>query len=281
MTTLTAATRLVALLGHPVAHSISPQIHNAAFAAGGVDAVYVALDVEPEAVATAVAGLAAVRFLGANVTVPHKRSVWLEVPRRTQDAERSGAANTLFWDDGVLAVDNTDVAALRKVLTDECGLTGGEPVLLLGAGGAARAVALAAGELQLRLEVVGRRAEAVRQIEQVAEAAGAAAQPVADPVVLVNATPLGLAGEQVPDRFRDVGPGQTALDLVYGPAETPFLAAAGRAGAAAVDGLSMLIWQAAAAFERWTGQSAPVDVMRSAAAAALQHGAQPRGGTGR
>ena len=278
---MTGRRGVVALLGHPVAHSISPQIHNAAFAAAGIDATYVLLDVEPGAVPAAVAGLSALRFLGANVTVPHKRAVYLEVPTRTADAERAGAANTVYWDGDGLAVDNTDVAALRAVLAEDCGMTGGESILLFGAGGAAWAVAVAAGELGACLEVVGRNPASGAAISQVAATAGATIAAVATPDLVVNATPLGMHGEPVPDRLTDLGPGQIALDLVYGRAETPFVAAARAAGATACDGIGMLVRQAAASFERWTRQPAPTEIMAAAAETALNRGPQPQGTTGR
>ena len=276
-----AHTRLVALLGHPVGHSVSPQIHNAAFAAAGVDAVYVALDVAPERLTEAVTGLAALQFLGANVTVPHKREVYRAVTRRTPDADLAGAANTLFWDGDDLVADNTDIEGVRRVLLDDVGLTGGEGVLLLGAGGAARAVAVAVGELGAGLEVVARNRDAAAEIESIARDSGAVIGRVSDPILLVNATPLGLHGETVPQRFLEFAPPQTALDLVYGPHETPFVAAARSAGATAFDGRGMLVAQAAAAFERWTGVAAPREVMQHAAEQALAPGAQPEAKTGR
>ena len=274
MSGITTATRLVALLGHPVAHSISPQIHNAAFAAIGFDAVYLAMDVRPDRVAEAVRGLRAVGFLGANVTVPHKQAVYELVERRTSDAQRSGAGNTLYWDGDALAVDNTDVQALRDVLADAAGLRGGEGVVLFGTGGAARAAAVALGHFGATVEVVGRRPEAVAEIGRVAGAAGAVCAAVADPRLVINATSLGLHGETVPDRFLSLGPGQVALDLVYGRQDTPFLAAARAAGAQPLDGRGMLVAQAAASFQRWTGAPAPRDVMATAAEAAL-HAALP------
>lgn len=274
---VTAATRLVALLGHPVAHSISPQIHNAAFQAAGIDAVYVALDVDPDRIDAALDGLQAIGFFGANVTVPHKRAVYLRIPRRAHDAEVSGAANTLFWDGETLAADNTDVQALRDVLAGDVGLTGGEGVVLFGTGGAARAAAVALGQLGVTVEVVGRREESINEIRGVATTAGAVSAYVAEPKLVINATPVGLHGEALPDRFLALGPGQIALDLVYGPSDTPFLAAARAQGAQALDGRGMLVAQAAAAFERWTGVPAPRDVMTKAAEAALHVPAQPGG----
>jgi len=269
----TAHTRLVALLGHPVGHSISPQIHTAAFDAAGVDAVYLAFDVAPAEVGHAVAAVGALRLLGANVTVPHKRTVYRAVPDRTPEAEACGAGNTLFWDGDRLTVDNTDVAGLTAVLAADVGLRGGEEVLMLGAGGAARAAAVALGRLGCRLEVVARSAADAGDVSEILSRAGGHPADVADPALVINATPLGLGGERLPDRLMRLRPDQVALDLIYGPADTPFLAAARMAGAVALDGRGMLVEQAAAAFERWTGVSAPREAMRAAAFAALDQGA--------
>ncbi|MGH8884290.1 MAG: shikimate dehydrogenase [Egibacteraceae bacterium] len=281
-----ASTDLVCLLGHPVAHSVSPQIHNAAFAAAGVDAVYVAFDVAPAAVAAAVAGLRALGALGANVTVPHKRAVWEQADGRTPEAELIGAANTLFWrtdfrtpdlrtqglrGGGDLIADNTDARGLQAVLEADVHLEAGDPVLLFGAGGAARAAAVALGRIGARVRVEARRAEAARVVADLAASCGASRATADEPPrCVINATPLGLHGEPLPDHLMALGPGQVALDLVYGPVDTPFLAAARARGAAAFDGLGMLVAQAGLAFTRWTGLAPPIKVMRAAAASALR-----------
>lgn len=261
---VSASTRVVALFGHPVAHSVSPQMHNAAFAASGIDAVYVAFDVAVEAVEDAVAAVAALGLLGANVTLPHKRAVYLAVPRRTEAADACEAANTLFWDDADLVADNTDVEGLHSVLVDDVGLTGGEAVVLFGAGGAARAAAVALGRVGATVDVVARKAAAATEIGALAAAAGAELAEVGEPRLVINATPLGLEAETLPERFMHLRSGQTALDLVYGRADTPFLAAARSGGAQALDGRGMLLGQAAAAFARWTGAPAPREVMGQA-----------------
>lgn len=249
---------------------MSPQIHNAAFAAAGVDAVYLAFDVVPGNVGAAVAAAEATRWLGANVTVPHKRAVYQAVPRRTAAADACGAANTIYWDGDVLAVDNTDVEGLQWVLRDDVALGAGAAAVVLGAGGAARAAAVALGRNGARIEVVARRPDAAAEVEAIAVAAGAeVAPPVAHPRLVINATPLGLHGERLPDRFMRLGEGQTALDMVYGPGDTPFLAAARAGGAQALDGRGMLVGQAAASFERWTGIAAPRGVMLAAVQTAL------------
>jgi shikimate dehydrogenase len=260
----TAATALVCLLGDPVAHSMSPQLHTAAFAATGIDAVYVACTVSD--VVAAVDGLDALGALGANVTVPHKRAVWQHVRHRTSEAERIGAANTLFRQDARWVADNTDAAGVHRVLAEDIGLEPGAGVVLFGAGGAARAVAVALGRLGARVRVEARTAAPAADVQRLASDAGAIQLPVdAVPQLVVNATPLGLHGERLPTRYHDLRDGQAALDLVYGRAATPFVADARARGLPAWDGLGMLVFQAAAAFERWTGRPAPLSAMRHAA----------------
>lgn len=263
----TAATTMVCLLGNPVAHSLSPRLHTAAFAAYDIDAVYVACAVTD--VAAAVDGLAALGALGANVTVPHKRAVWEHVGRRTNEAELVGAANTLFrHEDGKWVADNTDAVGLLRVLTDDVELAAGDAVVVFGAGGAARAAVVALGRLGARVRVEARRASAAAEVQTLAVAAGAGDLSAREtPRLVINATPLGLHGERLPDRFHALGDGQMALDLTYGASPSPFLADARARGLPAWDGLGMLIGQAAAAFERWIGRPAPVAAMRAAVAA--------------
>jgi shikimate dehydrogenase len=262
---------LVCLLGNPVGHSMSPQLHTAAFAACGIDAVYVACAVTD--VPAAVAGLDALGALGANITVPHKRAVWELVERRTDEAHRIGAANTLFRDGGAWVADNTDAAGLQRVLTDDVGLGAGDAVVLFGAGGAARAAAVALGRLGARVRVEARRPGQAALVQDLATDAGAQVlDAAARPRLIINATPLGLHGEQLPERYRTLAAEQVALDLVYGRQPTPFVRTARAAGAQAWDGLGMLVAQAGVSFERWTGVAAPVPAMWEAARSALQAG---------
>jgi shikimate dehydrogenase len=270
----TARTALVCLLGDPVAHSLSPQLHTAAFAASGVDAVYVACAVtDPTA---AVDGLDVLGALGANVTVPHKRAVWAHVPRRTAEAQAIGAANTLFRDEGRWVADNTDAAGVHHVLTEDVRLQPGDGVVVFGAGGAARAVAVALGRLGARVRVEARRVAPAAAVQQLAAAAGAGDLSAAGEARLViNATPLGLHGERLPERFHALRDGQAALDLVYGPAATPFVADARARGLRAWDGLGMLVAQAGASFVRWTGRPAPLSAMWEATGRADPPSAPP------
>lgn len=266
----TAATRLVCLLGNPVAHSMSPQVHTAAFAASDIDAVYLAFAVTDAA--AAVDALDVLGAAGANVTVPHKRVVWEHVTRRTDEADLIGAANTLFRDGPHWVADNTDAIGVQRVLTDDVGLDPADGVVVYGAGGAARAVAVALGRLGARVRVEARRAAPAAQVQELAATCGAQELPGGSPVrLVVNATPLGLHGETVPEHLLELTAHQAVLDLVYGPQPTPLVADARRRGLDAWDGLGMLVAQAAVAFERWTGRPAPLEAMRAAADAAL-HG---------
>ncbi len=280
VTMVSGSTRVIGLLGDPVAHSRSPQIHNAAFAACGLDYVYVPFPVTAAELPDAVAGLRALGLRGANVTVPHKVAAAGLLDELDETAAALGAVNTIVVDGGRLRGFNTDVAGFARALGEVWVEPAAAPrVLLLGAGGAARAVALALADLGLATTVVNRDlANAERLVETIFAArprAELAAAPLAalDAALvgahdlLVNATSLGLPGTgKVPAALADnVLRGQVVVDLVYGEGPTDFLAAARARGAGTVDGLSMLVWQAAAAFELWTGVPAPVQVMRDAA----------------
>lgn len=261
----TAATRLLAVLGHPVQHSLSPQLHSAAIAAVGLDAVYLAFDILPEAFGRALTGLLDAGLMGANITIPHKHAALAFADAATEEAAAIGAANTLFRTaDGTLTADNTDAAGLRGVLVEDCRVRAATPVTLFGTGGAARAAAVALGRLGAAVTVRGRRPQAADAIAQLARDSGGAAPSSAKADVVVNATPLGRHGERLPADLMTLGRGQVALDLNYGP-PSPFLQEAAARGATAVDGLAMLVGQAEAAFGRWTGAPPPEGVMAAAA----------------
>ena len=274
----------VVLLGWPVGHSRSPAMHNAAAEHLGLPLRYRALAVAPEQLDEVAVALGAAGVRGANVTVPHKRAVVARCDVRTDEATLVGAVNTLTWDrrdgDAVLEGHNTDAIGLAAALAEDVGPLAEVPVLLVGTGGAARAAAVALARSGARVSVAGRDPRACAEVLDVLaavdrsgrSAAGivdlledAALRPAVDAATLViNATSLGLHGEHLPEPLEDLQAHQEAYDLVYG-VDTPFLAAAWDAGAAAHDGLGMLVHQAAAAFARWTGVPAPVEVMRAAA----------------
>ncbi len=275
----TAATRPVFLLGWPARHSLSPVIHNAAFRADGLDLVYLAAPVPPDRVVEVVGALGAMGAVGANVTVPHKRAVLPACDLLTEEAQLIGAVNTLHLGEDGLVGDNSDARGLVRALDDDIDEVAGAHAVLLGTGGAARAAAVALGRLRACVHVVGRRADAARDIADLGERAGSPhtevvvlgtgdeatlATATATARVVINATPLGMAGEELPAALHHLDAGQVAYDLVYEPAETPFLASARQRGAAAHNGLAMLLGQAAVSYERWTGRAAPVGVMRAA-----------------
>ena len=227
---ITATTRLVALLGHPVAHSLSPRMHNAAFAARGLDWAYVALDVEPADLETVVRGLAAARFAGANVTAPHKlAAAALDIVET--DAP---SVNILLFVDGRIEGWTSDAA-----ITD--GLAMERPVVIGDGGSATAFVHALRKKRQLEPRVFARRGEWPPD--------------VADADVVVNATS---ARDEV---LAELRPDQTLIDLPY--PESATARAARAAGATVIDGLEVLVAQGAASFRAWTGVPAPVEVMRA------------------
>jgi shikimate dehydrogenase len=264
-----------------VSHSLSPQLHNAAFQACGLDMAYVPLPVRANAVGAAVRGLAALGFRGANVTIPHKGAVMPYLSWVDDDARLANAVNTIVVEEDEIRGYNTDVEGVRGALAhavddDLRGTTG----LVLGAGGAGRATALALARMGVRLTIVNRTAAAAERLAALISAAipGAGCRwvalsdltvaDVASQRVVVNATSLGMAGAgKVPALLVDtVTAGQVVFDVVYTDGETDLLAQARARGAQVVDGLSMLVRQAAAAFELWTGARAPLEVMQDAIA---------------
>ncbi len=281
-----ARTRLVGLIGWPVAHSRSPAIHNAAFAALGLDWCYVPLPVPPGLAGAAVAGLAALGLAGANVTVPHKQAVLPYLIGRSDEVGVLGAANTLVVRDeaGQPAVygHNTDHAGFVRALADAGIDAAGCRAVVLGAGGAARAVVY--GLLQAgaaAVSVLNRSPERAEAL--VAELGGGHDSLTAGPLeagflgrqadqadLLINATTIGMEPAAGASPWPDELPlprRMAVFDLVYQPRRTRLLAQAEAAGALAVGGLGMLVHQAALAFELWTGERAPLEAMWQAAAA--------------
>ena len=275
MTPAGAHTRLAAVIGFPVRHSLSPAMHNAAFGELGLDWVYVAFEVAPEAVPAAFAGARALDIRGLSVTIPHKAAALAEVDDVSPVARAVGAVNCVVPDgEGGLLGDNTDGAGFLASLADEGFAPAGRRCAVLGAGGAARAVVHAlAGAGAAEVVVVNRTPQRAEETASLAGAAGriGTAADVEHVDLVVNATPLGLAGagaESLPLDPELFGPGQLLVDLVPNPAITALMRAARARGAQVAGGLGMLVHQGALAFELWTGHPAPLGVMRAAAAQA-------------
>lgn len=275
----------VGLIGWPVDHSISPAMQNAAFRALGLAWHYDLLPAPPGQVGSLLVGLAAQGYRGANVTVPHKQAVLPFLARVAGEAQAIGAVNTLVLQTedaaGGWAGHNTDGAGFLAALREAGFEPAGSSALVLGAGGAARAVVHALLAAGCSVAIHNRTGErAARLAEDMAATGGPRPQAISldelqpDAIdLLINATSLGMGAQAdaspwpaplpLPARW-------TAYDLVYRPAETPFLARARAAGCRAVGGLGMLIHQGALAFELWTRQPAPLEIMRDAAQQALR-----------
>ena len=271
---ISARTRLLAVIGDPVAHSLSPVMHNAACRALGIDAVYVALHVPAQSLPQVLAMQAATGGAG-NVTVPHKEAVERCVLRKTDVCARVGACNTFWTEDGGLVGDNTDVVGVSAAL-DRLEVAGkGGRWLVVGTGGSARAVAVTAADRGASLWVRSRNADRARDFAAWGRTIGVETQIAVGAVeidVAINATPLGLAGhDPLPIDVNHIPGVSKALDLVYAPQETRWVHALRERGIEAQDGREMLVQQGAAAFARFfPGNDAPVEVMRAAVNRALR-----------
>jgi len=272
-------TTLVGVVGYPVRHSLSPLLHNTAFAALELNWTSLAFEVAPGRVAGALEGVRALGLAGISVTMPHKAEVAALVDECTAVARALGAVNCVVNREGTLGGENTDGAGFLASLDRGAGFDPrGRRCLIIGAGGAARAVALAlAGAGCADLAVLNRTAARADAVAALAGAVGRVGRlddeaDVAQADLVVNATPVGMAGTQAENEGWLVPPsllhqGQVVADLIYAPRPTAWLAAAAEAGARTVDGLGMLVHQAAAQLELWTGLPAPVDRMWEAASA--------------
>ncbi|MET1011203.1 MAG: shikimate dehydrogenase [Actinomycetota bacterium] len=273
------STHVVGIVGWPVEHSLSPAIHNAAFAAAGLDWAYVPLPVPPEGLSEALAGLASLGFRGVNVTMPHKTETADLLEELSEDARLLRAVNTIVVRGGVLEGHNTDAPGFGRFLLRDAGFDpAGAEALIYGAGGAARACALALARAGVRRITVAARDEArAAPLASIVRSVGvplAVVRPrdvegsVAD--LVVNATPVGAPGAApTHPALPRLGPGVLVVDLLYDPPTTDLQRRAREAGATAVGGLGHLLEQAALSYELWTGTPAPLDVMSAAALAVL------------
>jgi shikimate dehydrogenase len=272
-------TKPFAVLGHPIGHTLSPVMHNAAFAALGLDAVYLALDVAPERLLPALTSLRDLGFGGVNLTVPLKEVAFRGLPRLDDSARLLGAVNTVTFTADGLTGYNTDGHGFLAAIEEAFAIpVAGQRLFILGAGGAGRAVALVSareGAASITLtDIDGARAVTLaREVEALGTGASVRLiEPGHDPVeparacdLIVQSTPVGMKKDDRsplnPAAFR---PGQRVFDLVYMYPETALLAEARKAGAQIANGLGMLLHQGARAFSIWTGRESPLSVMREA-----------------
>lgn len=255
----------LAVLGSPVAHSLSPVIHTAAIEACGIDGVYEAIDCDAVAFAGVLASMRHGHLDGCNVTMPHKRLAHELVDSRSRPADRAGAVNTVVRLGERLVGHNTDIVGISQA-TRWAGLPEDAPVLVLGAGGAAAAALLAHEGREI--SVSARRDSAARDlVERVGVDAVVVAfgEPVKDAVV-VNATPIGMYGESLPTRLLEAASG--LFEMPYASGTTPATTTMHESGRPVATGEDMLLAQALESFRLWTGCAAPVDVVRRAVRAA-------------
>ena len=280
---ISGKTKICAVIGDPIEHTLSPIMHNAAFDYLGLDFAFLAFNVKAEDLGNAIRGIRAFGFHGLNITMPHKNAVVDYLDELDPVVKFLGSANTILNKDGALFGFNTDGVGAAKALEDNDIEISKKKVLLLGAGGAAKAIAFSLGEKVAKLVILNRTAskakalaEALREVfsdKFVGErlSSDVLSKNLADSDILINATSVGMKhnitqniveSEWLTSRL-------TVMDIVYNPFETKLLKDGKAAGSNVINGLEMLIFQAAASFEIWTGFSAPVEIMRKAALNAL------------
>ncbi|MHB8682194.1 MAG: shikimate dehydrogenase [Acidimicrobiales bacterium] len=272
------ASAVVGVVGDPITHSLSPLLHNAAFDAMGLDWVSVAFPVPAGSGEQALRGALALGIVGLSVTMPHKEIAAATCDEVSPLAARLGAVNCVTARRGRLVGDSTDGAGFLAALARATGReVAGQRCVVVGAGGAARAIVLAlAGVGASEVVVVNRdraRAEAAAALAGAVGRVGDGSE-LSEAAVVVQATPAGMSGAAAPAMHPLVDPlrlhaGQVVVDTVYNPLETPLLAAARDRGATAVNGVGMLVHQAALALEQWTGREVPVEALWDAARARL------------
>ena len=283
---ISGKTKVFALIGDPVEHTMSPAMHNAAFEELGLDCIYLPFRVSVRDLGDAVSALKILGVRGFNVTIPHKVSVIPMLDEVDTIAEKIGAVNTVVNDSGKLTGYNTDSSGFLRALLEQGIEPAGKDIVILGAGGASRAISYILSANDAHLTILNRRQELdwavelagrinrdfgkeVGALELTAENLSDVL-PAAD--ILVNATSVGMA----PDDNSSPVPagllksGLTVFDIVYNPVRTRLLTEAAVSGARTVSGVDMLAWQGALAFEKWTGRRAPVDLMRREAAKMLE-----------
>lgn len=278
---ISGKTRICALIGDPVEHSLSPCFQNAAFQHLDLDFVYVAFTVKAEELRNAIMGIRSLGLHGFNVTMPHKINVIQHLDELSEDAEKIGSVNTVLNSDGRLIGYTTDgIGALNALKYNDVN-PAGKKIVILGAGGASRSVSFALAEEARELVILNRTVKKAEKLasdlKRFMKEHGKVrsrglneenlSRELEDTDILINATPVGMIPkeDEMPVSEEHLRPDLVVFDLIYNPLETKLLRKAREIGAKTVDGLSMLIHQGAASFEIWTGVKAPINVMMKAA----------------
>ena len=278
---ISGKTRVCGVIGDPIEHTMSPVMHNAAFRKLGIDYVYVPFRVTSDEIGDAIAGMRALNLAGLNVTIPHKVSVIHFLDEMDPLARKIGAVNTVVNDKGFLRGYNTDASGFLQAMLDKGVRPAGRKVVVLGAGGAARAICYILAENGAGLSILNRALELDWARNLAAEIAGAfdtetsalelnrdnLAKALSGSDILVNATSVGMSpgtrDTLVPaDLLKSV---PVVFDIIYNPVRTRLRSEAEQAGALTISGLDMLVCQGALSFEKWTGQKAPLEIMKKEA----------------
>jgi shikimate dehydrogenase len=283
---ISGKTKICGLIGDPIEHSMSPAMHNAAFKNRGLDYVYLPFRVAKTRLGEAILGIKALNIRGLNVTIPHKVSVIPLLDELDPLAEKIGAVNTIINNDGVLKGYNTDAHGFLRAMLEQDIEPDGKSIVMLGAGGASRAISFILAERGANLVILNRQLEldwAVKLGNSISRTFGREVKALElneqnlAPVlrkanILVNTTSVGMSPNtnETPIPARLLESDLVVFDIVYNPVKTKLLTEAESAGAKAISGLEMLVWQGALAFEMWTGLTAPLEIMRKATIRALK-----------
>jgi len=281
---ISGKTRLCGIIGDPIEHTMSPVMHNAAFKNKGVDCAYLAFRVKKEELGKAIEGMRALNMRGLNITIPHKVAVIPFLDELDHLADKIGAVNTIVNNGGVLRGYNTDATGFLQALRERGIEPKGKSVVILGAGGASRAISFILAEKGSSLVILNRTWDKAkictdrisqiftREVEALELNKENLSRVLGKADILVNATSVGMRPDinETPVTSNLLKPGLVVFDIVYNPIKTRLQREAEAAGATVISGLDMLVWQGASAFEKWTGLKAPVELMKQEAIKLLE-----------
>lgn len=276
---ITGRTRICGIIGDPVEHTISPAMHNAAFRKLGLDFVYVPFRVKPVDLPAAVGGMRGLNIRGINVTIPHKVETMEYLDDIDPLAEKIGAVNVIVNEDGRLKGYNTDAEGFLRSLLEKGIDVREKKIGILGAGGASRAIAFILAENDAHLAIFNRTVHKAAELAAAicritgkkVSAFNLAAENLKEAMqgveILINATSVGMSPDAaaIPVPVGLIRPEMVVVDIIYNPLKTRLLSEAEKAGATTINGVDMLVWQGALAFEKWTGHKAPLETMKRAA----------------